>query len=162
MKLRAKKGEGAVSAEELEEHAARPHLPHRRRGRPAGSGFAARRHRRSPPPSRSTHRHLRITKMSTSNCNAISIAKKNPATAPRSTIARSLNLPLLATNGVCYAIRQSPRTLRRLHRHPPPPHSLHRRTPARPQLRTLSEISAGDAATLRRPARSHRQHARTF
>ena len=38
-----------------------------------------------------------------SNCNDIFSVKKNPATAPPSSIARSLNLPLLATNGVCYA-----------------------------------------------------------
>ena len=41
--------------------------------------------------------------MCTSSCSAISIAKKKLATAPLSAIARSLNLPLLATNGVCYA-----------------------------------------------------------
>ena len=39
-----------------------------------------------------------------SNCNAISIAKKNPATALAIDLARSFHLPLLATNGVNYAI----------------------------------------------------------
>ena len=140
MKLRAKKGEGAVSAQELEEHAAGLICLTGGAGRPAGRGIAARRQRRSPPSSRATHRYLRPQKCLRRTCSAISSAKKNPAIAPLfDSPARSI---FLCSPPTAYATPpQSPRTLRRLHRHPPSSHALYCRTLALPQLRTSLEIS---------------------
>ena len=86
MKLRAKKGEGAVCAEELQEHAAGlicltggaegPLAAALQRG----GMEEARRLRRS------TRRNFRRATMFTSNCSGIFIAKKSPAIALRSTL----------------------------------------------------------------------------
>ena len=77
-------------------------------------------------------------------------------------LARSLNLPLLATNGVNYATPKARElcdafTAIRHHRT-----LVDCRTPALAQCRASPAISARDAATLRRSARSDHQHSRTF
>ena len=59
-------------------------------------------------------------------------------------IARKLHLPLLATNGVCHAQPAAARGAGRLHLHPPPPHSCHRRPPSFAQFRAPFEIARGD------------------
>ena len=84
MKLRAKKGEGAVCQRRIGRTCSRPDLPDWRRRRSAGRRFAAGRHRRSPQANRATDWNLSAAAMCTSSCSAISIAKKKLATAPPS------------------------------------------------------------------------------
>ena len=149
MKLRAKKGEGAVYADELQEHAhglicltggaegplaaalQQGGMDEARRCVDQlvgifGAGKCLRRitatfsaRRRSPQSRRDRH---------------CSFAESSAAGHQRCLLRHSTRSP----------------TLRRLHRHSQPSHAIDRRTPAYAQRRTLSEISAGDAATFRR------------
>jgi error-prone DNA polymerase len=147
MKLRAKKGEGAVTQQELEEHA---------KGLICLTGgdegpLAAALEQGGIDEARKTidqligifgprnvyvelQRHFHREEESR---NRLAID-----------LARSFHLPLLATNGVNYAIPKARElcdafTAIRNHR------TLSTWTPARPQLRAPPEISAGNATTLR-------------
>ena len=76
--------------------------------------------------------------------------------------ARQHRLPLVATNGVSHATPGIARSARRPHLRPPQSHHPRSRPAALHQLRAASEKRARNVAPLRRPARSHRQHTRTF
>ena len=99
MKLRAKKGEGAATLDEIAEYRPRPDLPH-------------------PPPRRAPARDLRPRIISTPNCSATTIARRRPKTRPSSNRARRLGIPLVATNGVAYAGAAAARNAGRLHLRP--------------------------------------------
>ena len=106
MKLRAKKGEGAVlgartPGTRLQGSSASPAVTEGPLAAALHKAASTKLVARSINSSESS-----VATMSTSNCSAISIAKKNPAIAAAIEIAQSLHLPLLATNGVCYATPQ--------------------------------------------------------
>ena len=102
MKLRAKKGEGAVTAEELEEHAGGLICLTGGDEGPLATALKQGGPRPSPPPTRSTHRHLRTQQRLRRTPTPLPSRRRIPQ-PHRHRSRRSLNLPLLATNGVCYA-----------------------------------------------------------
>ena len=57
-----------------------------------------------------------------------------------------IELPLLATNGVCHARAAAARSAGRFHLHPPSPHAGDRRPPAVPQFRATFQIARGNGA----------------
>ena len=160
MKLRAKKGEGAVSKEELEEHADGLICL---TGGAEGPLAAALQHGGIDEARRQVDQLIAIFGPKNVYVELQRHFQREEESRNRAAIdlARSLNLPLLATNGVCYATAKARElcdafTAIRNHR----TLSTAGRLLARNSERFLKS-RAGNAATLRRPARSHRQHART-
>src|SRR5579863_1688521 len=102
MKLRAKKGEGAVSAEELEEHA---HGLICLTGGAEGPLAAALRQGGMEEARRQVERLIAIFGHKNVYVELQRHYQREEEARNRAaiSIARSLNLPLLATNGVCYA-----------------------------------------------------------
>ena len=100
--------------------------------------------------------------MSTSNLQRHFSREEEARNQAAVEIARKLKLPLLATNGVCYALPQQREAARCLHLHPPSPHARNRRPPAEPQFRAPFEVARGNGAAFRRSSRSHRQHGSSF
>src|SRR5438309_2367563 len=105
MKLRAKKGEGAVSAEELQEHAAGLICL---TGGAEGPLAAALHHGGIEAAKRQVDQLLGIFGPGNVYIELQRHFQREEESRNRAaiTIALSLNLPLLATNGVCYAISQ--------------------------------------------------------
>jgi error-prone DNA polymerase len=139
MKLRAKKGEGAATLDEIAEFA---------------RGLIC-----ITPPSRGAPaRYLRPRHLYAELQRHMDRGKRKPATRPSSKSARRLGIPLVATNGVCYATPGSA--------------SAGRASPACAQNVTLKtagrllernaerhvKTPARNGAPVRRPAGSHRQH----
>ena len=96
MKLRAPKGEGALTLDELDGWTS---------GLvalvgPSGARRAAVRCRR---PARSARRHLRPRSASMSSCSATFAATKRPITRPLVQMAAAFRVPTIATNGVRFA-----------------------------------------------------------
>jgi error-prone DNA polymerase len=105
MKLRAKKGEGAVCAEELQEHA---HGLICLTGGADGPLAAALQHGGMDEARRQVDQFIGIFGPGNVYIELQRHYQREEESRNRAaiTIARSLNLPLLATNGVCYAIPQ--------------------------------------------------------
>jgi DNA polymerase III alpha subunit len=142
MKMRAKKGEGAATPEELAEFS---------------KGLVCLASR--PDPQSSTlfgakNVYVELQRHFNRNQEAHNQALID--------FARSAQrLPLLATNGVSHA---TPNRAKRSTSSPASAQSHHprSRTPALHQLRALLERRPPNVAHLRRPSGSHRQHPRTF
>ena len=140
MKLRAKKGEGAVTEEELQEHA---HGLICLTGGAEGPLAAALQQGGVDEARRCVDQLVEFSarKMFTLNYSGIFSAKKSPAIALRSTIALFAESSAAGHQRRLLRHSAGAATLRCLHRHPQPSHAVDRRPIAYAQCRTLPEIS---------------------
>ena len=77
-------------------------------------------------------------------------------------IARKLHLPLVATNGVCYALPEQREVLDVFTCIRQSPHARNRGAVAGAQFGTIFEIAGGDGAFICGSSRGHRQYAAGF
>ena len=149
MKLRAPKGEGALTLDELDGATARA----RRAGRPRGARRAALRRRRA---ARSPRRHLRPRSHCTSSCSGISAATRKPTTQ-RCRAGRGV--PRAGRRHQRRPLRDAGRAaaVRRPHLHPPP-HRRWRRPGRRlaPNAERYLKPPRRDGGAVRRSARRGR------
>ena len=162
MKLRARKGEGHVSPEEIAEGRRRPDLPHGRRGRPAGARSGARRNAQQGWNACSSSANYSAAQNVYVELQRHFSRAEEARNQAALEIARKLSLPLLATNGVCHARPQQREVLDVF------TCIRHHRTLATAgrllsaQCRAPFEIPRGDGATIFGSSRSHRQHGDSF
>ena len=143
MKLRAPKGKGAITEEELG--------PYARgliclTGGEHGPLTNAIPNKNGSPDRWSVLSTFSAATMSTSNCNATSIATKKRSTSRRLHLQQRFGFLLLATNGVRYAAQAGTRDSRCLHVHPQSSDAGNRRPAAGEKFRTSSQNTRGNDA----------------
>ncbi len=161
MKLRAQKGEGAVTKEELEEHAAGLICLTGGDDGPlaaALSGGDLEEARHSVECLTGIFGRGNVYVELQRHFHREQEARNRAAIE----IARSLAASVAGHQWCLLCDPARARTLRRVHCDPQPLHAGDCRPPAGAQLRASSEIAAADAATVRRPARGHGQYAWNF
>ena len=159
---RAKKAKAMFLPEEIAEERDGPDLPDGRRGRTAGACAGAREESKAATACVEQLCELFGRENVYVELQRHFCREEEARNQAALEIARKLQLPLLATNGVCYAQPQQREAAGRLHLHPPSPHAGIRRAPAGAQFRAPFEIARGNGALVFRSSRSHRQHARSF
>ena len=153
MKLRAKKGEGAVQKEELEKHAQGLICL---TGGADGPLAAALQHGGIEEARKQIEQLIGLFGRGNVYLELQRHFHREEEARNRAAIviAGSLNLPLARDQWRVLRSRERSRTLRRIHRHPPSPHTIHRGSAAGAQLRASLEIARRSATALCRPARS--------
>ena len=127
MKLRAKKGEGQVSREEIAKRASGLICLTGGDEGPLAARTGARRHATARTQQvRAALRNIRATQC-VCGIAAPFLPRRRSAQSGALEIARKLKLPLLATNGVCYAHAGTARSARCVHLHSPSSHAGERR-----------------------------------
>ena len=152
MKLRAAKGEGALTFDDLDGHVGGLVAL---AGRTAIDGAPFRRRRARRSHRRRVRRVAGLRRAAAASPARAGVGQPDPARARRR-VSRA---------GDCHQRRALRRAvgsaaLRRAHLHPPQDHARARRTPADLQRRALSEVAGGDGAAVRRSAAGGRRHRR--
>ena len=145
IKMRARKGEGAATLEELAEHAAGLLCPDRRRTRAAGGHTPRRRHTCRQAVLETTHRNIRSSERVCRTATPFRPRRRSPQSNGNRTRTRA------SPSNPCHQRRpphDAPRGSGRVHVYPPPSNAGNSRTSPDSKHRTPSEDTERDVASF--------------